>query len=310
MPRPSSPVRTAALTLALAGGSAAVWATCIERHWYALRSETLPLLPKGARPIRVLHLSDLHLAPWQHKRMEWVRALSDEQPDLIVLTGDLMGHKDALGPLRYALEPFKGIPGVFVHGSNDYYGPILKNPLRYLKEPSRLGTRVPDLDNEALTSMLRDDFGWLDLNNRAGDLLVGDSRLRFFGLGDPHISLDDHELMQEALGSLDEQHADDEATRIGVVHAPYTDALDGLLAMGASMLFAGHTHGGQVRVPGVGALTSNCDLSPSKARGLSVWFSEENAAFLHVSAGLGHSIYAPVRFACRPEATLVTMTGR
>lgn len=314
MTRERSIAQNAALALTIAGGGAALWATCVERHWYALRTESLPVLPRGATPLRVLHISDLHLAPWQTHRLEWVRSLAAERPDLIVLTGDLMGHKHALSALKHTLEAFRGIPGVFVHGSNDYYAPIAKNPLRYLKEPSRLGTRERDIDNDALTAMLRDDLGWIDLNNSAADLPVGDTTLRFFGLGDPHISLDDAELMRQQLEALDgdgQREAKGEPfARIGVVHAPYTDALDTLLNAGSDMIFAGHTHGGQVRLPGVGALTSNCDLSPKQARGTSVWFSQERATFLHVSAGLGHSIYAPVRFACRPEATLITMTGR
>ncbi len=95
--------------------------------------------------------------------------------------------------------------------------------------------------------------------------------------------------------------------RIGVIHAPYQEALNELLDDRVSLILAGHTHGGQVRVPGIGALTSNCDLPADQARGLSVWYDAHHAAFLNVSAGLGNSIYAPVRFACRPEATLLTL---
>lgn len=306
--------RRVATPLLVAGGAAFVWGTCIERHWYTLRTESIPVLPRGSKPLRALHLSDLHLAPWQTHRADWVRSLASQAPDLVVLTGDLMGHTESIEMLRYALEPFQGVPGVFVHGSNDYYGPILKNPLKYLKEPSRLSTREPDIDNVALTAMLTDDLGFTDLNNTAVDLVVspggrdsGSSLVRFFGLNDPHIRYEDPALMSEALAPLDE--AGEAAVRVGVVHAPYVESLNGLLSERADVIFAGHTHGGQVRVPGVGALTSNSDLSPKQARGLSVWFDEHRTAFLHVSAGLGHSIYAPVRFACRPEATLLTFTA-
>lgn len=300
--------RTAALSLLTTGAGVAVWSTMIERHLYTLRHEELPTLPRGSRPLRVLHLSDLHLAPWQHGRMSWVRSLGVLEPDLVVLTGDLMGHKDSIDALRFTLEPLGKYPGVFVHGSNDYYAPMLKNPLKYLKEPSRLSTRVMDLDNIALTRMLTDDLGFADLNNAAADVTVQGVKLRVFGLGDPHICLNDIDAMRERLAPLDAGgHAE---ARVGVVHAPYIEALNGLLADQADLLIAGHTHGGQVRLPGIGALTSNSDLPAKQARGLSVWFDDERAAFLHVSAGLGHSIYAPVRFACRPEATMITMTGR
>jgi predicted MPP superfamily phosphohydrolase len=77
-------------------------------------------------------------------------------------------------------------------------------------------------------------------------------------------------------------------------------------ADGADLVLAGHTHGGQLCVPGVGALVTNCDLPRSRAKGM----SQHGDAVLHVSAGLGTSPYAPVRFACRPEATLLTITAR
>ncbi len=83
-----------------------------------------------------------------------------------------------------------------------------------------------------------------------------------------------------------------------------------MVADGFGLVMAGHTHGGQLRVPGVGALVTNCDLPTRQARGLSTWSSGGREAWLHVSAGLGTSPYAPVRFACRPEATLLTLVER
>ena len=93
-----------------------------------------------------------------------------------------------------------------------------------------------------------------------------------------------------------------------------------MTADGAGLVIAGHTHGGQLAVPLVGALVTNCDLDRRRAKGLSRWWpgadrgavvgGAADAAWLHVSAGLGTSPYAPVRFACRPEATLLTLTAR
>lgn len=276
------------------------------------------MLPGGSAPVRVLQLSDLHLAPWQTNKINWVRSLAELRPDLVVLTGDLMGHIQARPALLHTLEAFSGIPTVFVHGSNDYYGPRFKNPLLYLREPSRLHTRIEDIDNAALTSGLK-DLGFTNLNNAATALEIHGTRFEFLGLGDPHIQYDDVTKMRASLAQLEaaaDAPTDTEgasvaapAVRVGVVHAPYQAALGDLLDDGAELLLAGHTHGGQVRVPGVGALTSNCDLPTKQARGLSVWYDAHRAAYLNVSAGLGNSIYAPVRFACRPEATLLTLTA-
>ena len=60
--------------------------------------------------------------------------------------------------------------------------------------------------------------------------------------------------------------------------------------------------------PGWGALVANCDIPLRQARGLSTWTRSGRTVPLNVSAGVGHSIYAPVRFACRPEVSLLTLT--
>jgi len=308
----------AAVALGAAAAGVAVWSTLIERRLFTIRRHTLPVLPDGASPIRVLHLSDLHLAPWQANKIEWVRSLAELRPDLVVLTGDLMGHLEARMALLHTLRPLaESAPTVFVHGSNDYYGPIFKNPVKYLLAPSRLSTRVPDIDNAALTAGLK-DLGCVDLNNSATRFDVRGTTIELLGLNDPHIRYDDADRMRTALAALETPADADTGSpedpsdtvpllRIGVVHAPYQEALGEFLDEGAELILAGHTHGGQVRVPGIGALTANCDLPAGQARGLSVWFDAQRAAFLNVSAGLGNSIYAPVRFACRPEASLITL---
>lgn len=309
----------AATAIGLAVGAVALWSTAIEPQLFTIRRHTVALLPAGHAPVRVLQLSDLHLAPWQHRKINWVRSLAELRPDLVVLTGDQMGHQGARGPLLHALRACSeaGIPGVFVHGSNDYYSPVIKNPLNYLLEPSGKGSRTPDIDTEALTRGLTEDLGFVNLNNAATTLTLRGTRFEIFGLGDPHIRYNDAAKMRESLARVREEGAtapDDagllppsEVPRLGVVHAPYQAALNDLLDEGADFIFAGHTHGGQVRVPGVGALTANCDLPTTQARGLSVWYDAERAAFLNVSAGLGASIYSPIRFACRPEASLITL---
>ncbi|MFC4222802.1 metallophosphoesterase [Lysinibacter cavernae] len=307
--RRQHPLATTARAVVAAGAAAVVWGTLIERQLFTLREITVPVLPKGQAPIRMLQFSDLHMAPWQFRKQRWVRSLAALNPDLIVNTGDNCGHEQALFAIKHSLEPFKGVPGVFVHGSNDYYGPMLKSPLKYLREPSQKSTKMPTLDNKALTSYFADELGWSDLNNSAARVNLGGRELEFFGLNDPHISYDKPDVMHKQLAELRATSADEaEVTRIGVVHAPYQSALNTLIDEGATTILAGHTHGGQVCIPGYGALTTNCDLPRDQAKGLSTWTHERKTAFLQVSAGLGHSIYAPVRFACRPEATLITLT--
>lgn len=302
----------AAASLGIAA-AVAVYATAIERRAYRVRREVVPVLAPGADPIRVLHLSDLHLAPWQRDKIEWVRGLAALEPDLIINTGDNLGHRDALAALRVALAPFAGVPGVFVHGSNDYFAPSPKNPLRYLMGPSRHGAETATrLDTDALDRLLGDELGWSNLNNDVAQHTIKRSILEFVGTNDAHRGWDRLDALpglMDALRELDEDDTDDPAVTIGVTHAPYQRVLNSFTTQRADVIFAGHTHGGQVCVPGVGALVTNCDLPRDRARGLSLWHHAHEASYLAVSAGLGTSIYAPVRFACPPEAVLVTLVG-
>ncbi|MGB3414740.1 MAG: metallophosphoesterase [Microbacteriaceae bacterium] len=294
----------------LALGSLA-WGTLVERKLFTLREQTLPILPAGAEPLRVLHISDLHLAPWQDAKIDWLRLLAGVKPDLIINTGDNVGHPDALPALKRALGPLAGIPGVFVNGSNDYFGPVPKNPLSYFssKKVSRPAAR---LDSEGMRDFFVEELGWLDLNNEAAVIDLSDLRIEFMGVDDPHIHRD--KTVELAI-KLDDLRAELEPPAgslgqitLGVTHAPYQRILNTFLTNGAQAIFAGHTHGGQVRIPGMrSAIVTNCDIPASAARGLSIWHHARRSAYLSVSAGLGTSIYAPFRFACLPEVTLATL---
>jgi predicted MPP superfamily phosphohydrolase len=295
--------------LALAAAGVATWGVVVERNRFTLREVEAAVLAPGSRPLRVLHLSDMHMAPWQRGKQRWVRELATLQPDLIVNTGDNWGAKNGLDGVRAALDVFDGVPGVFVFGSNDHHGPHLKNPLTYFSGPSQAREEPHPLDAAGLADYLETDLGWTNLNNSAAQLSVNGEIVEFFGVDDPHHHLDDPEAMLDALERV--RDALDEPTlRIGVAHAPYARTLNLLADCAADIMFAGHTHGGQVCVPGYGALVTNCDLPRESVKGLSPWKGSTITVPLHVSAGLGTSIYAPVRFACPPEATLVTLVAR
>lgn len=308
-----SPAKTALTALGAVGAvgvSTAVWGIGIERYLFTVREHDVRILPAGSAPVRVLHLSDAHMAPWQRRKQRWMAALADTwRPDLVVNTGDNLGHADGLRGLRAAMDTLRGIPGVFVHGSNDHASPTPRNPLRYFTGPSTVKTASEPLDTQALDGYLRDELGWLDLNNAVGSVQIDGLRLDTFGVSDAHRGWDRLEDLPDLLEELRADVAPAAAT-LGVTHAPYRRVLDAFTDFGADMIFAGHTHGGQVRVPGYGALVANCDIPLRQARGLSDWTHGGKTIPLNVSAGLGHSIYAPVRFACRPEASLITLLPR
>lgn len=307
-------VGTALAVLGTAALGAFAWGALVERNRFTVRRETVAVLDPGARPLTVLHLSDFHMAPWQTAKQDWIRGLITEEPDLIVVTGDSLGHERGLEGVKRALEPFSGVPGVFVHGSNDYFGPMLKNPLSYFSDRRVDGPDPIRLDTAALEDFF-ESLGWLDLNNTARAMTIKGSRLEFLGVNDAHRDWDRLDLlpgamdeMRENVGWQDDRNGPETVT-IGLTHAPYQRVLNSFVNYGADVIFAGHTHGGQVRVPGVGALVTNCDLPREMASGLHLWHHALNAAYLEVSAGLGTSIYAPVRFANPPEAVIVTLTG-
>ena len=295
--------RTLALG-AVAGAGLAAYAAR-EARQYTLRQVTVPLLPPGHAPLTVLHLSDIHMAPDQRAKQEWLRGLADLEPDLVINTGDNLAHARSVPVVTDALGGLLDVPGVYVLGSNDYYSAGMRNPLLYLlPDTGKRNTFTPQLP----WPDLKDRFntaGWVDLTNGFGRLTVAGTSISFAGVDDPHLKYDDLALVA---GPADPA-AD---LRLGVAHAPYLRVLDQFATDGYDAIIAGHTHGGQVCLPGGRALTTNCDLEPARARGLHRHPAdsapgEPGSAWLHVSAGLGTNPYVRIRVACRPEATLLTL---
>jgi predicted MPP superfamily phosphohydrolase len=287
--------RLAAGTVA-AGAATLAYASLLERNMFTLRRFDVPVLPTDAEPLRILHLSDLHMTPEQRRKQEWVAALAALDPDLVVVTGDNMAHPDAIPGVERALGPLLDYPGLFVFGSNDYTGPVWKNPLGYLL-PEREYVRGVDLPYEELRALLV-NAGWADLNNARTMLKAGGRLIEAVGVDDPHIDRDDYPVVAGPPAPQSE-------LTLGVTHSPEPRVLDLMAGDGFQLLLAGHTHGGQVCVPFVGALTTNCELPRSMAKGLHRW--PDSDSWLHVSAGVGTHPTAPIRFACRPEASLLTL---
>lgn len=283
--------------LGLVAGAGLAYSAGYEVRAFTVRRVTVPVLPAGCEPLRVLHLSDLHLTPEQGQKQAWLRSLGDLDADFVIVTGDFWAHRDALAPLLHALEPHLARPGAFVFGSNDYYAPMLKNPARYLLPDKGKRIHGNELPWQELRAALV-TAGWMDLTHRRTSLDLHGLSVELRGVDDAHLDRDDYARVQGARGET--------SLSIGVTHAPYLRVLNGMVADGLDLVFAGHTHGGQLRLPGFGALVTNCDLDRQRARGLHRY----GAAWLHVSAGCGTNPYTPVRFACRPEATLLTLVAR
>jgi predicted MPP superfamily phosphohydrolase len=285
------------------GAAALGYAAVIERNWFALRRYEVPVLPAGAAPVRVLHISDAHITPGRRRLVSWVRALDELDPHLVVNTGDCIASPPAVMTFIEALGPLLERPGVFVFGSNDLYAPKPRNPARYLWRTSsgEHKQNVPNLPWEKLRDAMT-DAGWLDLNNRRGRLLAGGLDVAVAGVHDSHVRRDRYD---QIAGPADPAAG----LRLGVMHSPEPRVLDQFTADGYDLLLAGHTHGGQLCLPWYGTLVTNCGIDRERARGLHR-YPAGGPAWLHVSAGLGTSPWAPARFACRPEASLLTLVAR
>jgi predicted MPP superfamily phosphohydrolase len=291
-------VRRIAIGTTAVGTATLAYAAGIERRRWTLRQATLPVLGEGARPLRVLHITDLHMLPDQRSKQHWVAALAELEPDLVVNTGDNLAHKRAVPAVVRALDPLLDRPGVFVFGSNDYYAPRPKNPARYLFPSNKRIHGVPLPWRDLRAAFI--ERGWLDLTHVRQLLTVDGQNIAVAGVDDPHLRRDRY---PDISGRPDPTAA----LRLGITHSPEPRVLDGFADDGYDLVMAGHTHGGQLRIPGYGAIVTNCELDRSRARGASRWGAN---MWLHVSAGLGTSPYAPVRFACPPEASLLTLVPR
>lgn len=285
-------------------GALVVAGALVEAQAFVLRRVRAAVLPAGAQPLRVLHISDIHLVPRQHEKLGFLRGLAELRPDLVVSTGDHLSSAEALPELLDALAPLMALPGAFVFGSNDFEGPHFRMPAAYLFANSR--PRVPTPDSAIPADALRAHLvgaGWADLDDARAELELSGRTLALRGTGDAHIH---HDHYEKVAGPTDP----DALLNLGVTHAPYRRVLDAMTDDGLPLILAGHTHGGQVCLPGGRPIITNCDIGPEHAKGLSTWSHDGRRSVLHVSAGLGSSPYAPYRLFCRPEATLLTLTAR
>lgn len=279
--------------LVLAGGAMAGYAVLVERRWYAMRRYRLEVL-EGEASLDLLHLSDLHMVQRDERLRRFLASLP--QADVSVITGDLLGDPSAVEYVAAALRPLRGRhASYFVLGSNDLYAPRPLNYLRYFvphhRRRRRAGRRgrAPDL-----VRLLEAD-GWIHLRNRRVETRLDGVTAEVVGLDDPHIHRSDVTVAPRT---------DPGRLGLAVVHSP--DPAPELAALGYDLVVAGHTHGGQIRLPGVGALVTNSSIPRRMARGV----TRLGHTYVHVSAGLGTSKFAPFRLFCRPEATLLELRPR
>ncbi|MDO5025150.1 MAG: metallophosphoesterase [Trueperella sp.] len=323
-------------SLGAAGIAAAVAGKSVQNaHSYVVRRRELQLAAPSspnASQLRILHISDPHLTAWHHQRGKFLSSLAELAPDLVVVTGDLLATAPALPLLLDSITELLDLPGAFVFGSNDYYSAKPKDPTIYLRRnTSHRGEKTSDLPTEELRQHLVDS-GWLDLNNTRARVTAGGWEIELSGVNDPHMAADHYPERARATEKDAACHPGTVDLRIGLSHAPYQHVLDQMHADGCDLVFCGHTHGGQVCLPGQRALVTNCDLPPRYASGIFPWplnsdlgnqypllgdgrapaseiTAEARPMWVQVSAGIGTSPFTPFRVFCPPEAIVLDVVA-
>lgn len=284
--------------IAAAGLGTLAWGYS-ELTKFELKEYTLPILSpgtlRGEDEFRLLHISDLHMIPGQETKIAWVSALDSLEPDLVVNTGDNLSDQAAVPDTLRALGPLLSRPGLFVFGTNDYWAPRPVNPFKYLMRSKREPSYI-DLPWKGMRAAFI-ERGWRDANQARHEFKVGNVRLAVAGVDDPHHDLDDY---AEVAGPPNE----DADLSLALLHSPEPRVLEKFEADGYQLSLSGHTHGGQICLPGSKAIVTNCDIDRKRAQGLHRF----GDMFMHVSNGLGTSKFAPVRIFCRPSATLLRLT--
>jgi uncharacterized protein len=285
-------VLPALVIVAVVAAACVAYGIAIERRWYRLRTLDLAILPPGGpERLDVLHLSDLHFIRGDAAKRRFLARLP--AADITVVTGDLLAEPEAVENAVGSLKPARGrLASWFVLGSNDYFVPQPLNYFSYFRR-ERKHRRAAGGRSRELRAHLTAD-GWIDLTNSRRETAVGGLDVELLGLDDAHIRWHDLRVAPRRT----------ERFGVAVMHSP--DSAPETAALGYDLMFAGHTHGGQVCLPLVGALVTNCSMPRRLVAGL----IRMGPAILHTSRGLGTSKYAPFRFCCRPEASLLRLRRR
>lgn len=262
---------------AAAGGAAAAY-MAFEAQWVQCRRSDLrvPGLPEGWAGLKVLHLTDVHAGvfatnEWSlSKAVKWAKPL---EPDLVLLTGDVLGDPNRAEVCLKLLAQLEPRLGKYAVTGNHEYG-ISKSPLARLRQTAGL---------------------W----KTAGVTLLSDSCVQLPEREGGSVVLCGADYITGGFGLLGDEQARLRADGFPILLIHEPPEADSALAGGFPLAFAGHTHGGQIRVIRKGNLVPFDDQGETHLSGVHPW----GDGLLVVSRGIGTS-FVPFRLLTRPEATL------
>ncbi len=286
---------------------------------------------KGQKLLTILHLSDFHLRKTSKgKRLfDFIQTLKSQRYDLILITGDMVENINNVDYLVEMLSPLKARYGKFaVLGVHDHYNKALYEFARNMfKRKKSYGAAN---DAEELSRKLK-TIG-IDVLNNEGRILKmpgGDiGNIEIIGLDEPVIEKLDLDKAFSVIDPLKEGDIVDGSNyreissvlfdmggtcihrlnrkgylRLALLHTPDSHVLATLHKKDVDIVFAGHTHGGQVRLPFIGAIISGCRIKTRFASGL--FYLKKMV--LYITRGLGEGKYSQFRCYCPPEASIITI---
>lgn len=262
--RRTRPLLIALLLLALLGGACLAYGFFIEPSWVEVTHHRVEVSGLD-KELKVAHLTDLHLREWGRRERTLLRLLDEEKPDLIVITGDTSSPGTA-DEVRYeVLSRLRAPLGVYaIRGNWEHWSPMEDEAALYR----------------------RAGIEWL--NNRGLKL---SAQLWLVGLDDALAGAPDPAMAFAAVPPG--------APCVTLLHSPsYLAEVAGR----CSVALAGHTHGGQVRLPGLGPL-----WLPTGSNGYEAGWYEREGTKMYVSRGIGNSVL-DIRFRCRPELAIILLT--
>lgn len=241
-----------------------------------------PHLPESFSGLKIVQISDLHNKRFGSQQQRIVKAIKNENPDLIVITGDIVDcHRFNLQPVKELIAQIAPIaPIYYVPGNHE------AKSGRYMEV------------NEALNRL-----GVIVLSNEAVSFNYWNDSIRIIGLEDPTFIPEDYYRgtttwkIEECLN----EYATTNQFNLLLTHHP--ELMSVYAKYPVDLIFAGHAHGGQIRIPYVqGIFSPNQGLFPKYDSGMYL----ENNSTLIVSRGLGNSVF-PFRVFNRPEIVVVTL---
>lgn len=289
-------ISTLLLYSAAAAAGLMVWIFLVEPNWYQLRQQTVRLSKPLPALVTILHLSDFHFSGPRFFLSRFFDRLARLEPDFIFLTGDFIDTGNGIRPCAENLKKLRAKRGIYaVLGNHDYESyPSWRQLLRVLTgESVGCGRKAGDI--ETLKAALEKSGVRILFNENIPLQLPGGGRGVLVGIDDPFTGRADFSKAFEGV-------LDNGAVKIALIHAPAPFPV--LKHWKIDVAFSGHTHGGQLRLAGLGP-------HPLIRRLERIVDSTDRFGFAGVvSKGLGANPPLHFRFGCRPEALLIRLEGK